>query len=334
MALSGRRLPLRGARPGGITVSGRWYWLDTDPGLDDALAILLAVQEVGEQLLGISTVQGNVEEAEASYNLRRLLSELERLELLPDGWSPQLPRGAAEPLTGEASRAYWVHGPDGLGGVRWEAVGRWADGSGPSAVEALLAAAREHGSSLQLICLGPLTNVALALRSEPELSRLVGGLTVMGGSLRAGGNETMAAEFNFLADPQAARAVLAAGFKNLRLVPIDGCLEARMTGADLKRLTALGTPAAGLAAELLRFWEPSIRERGQGLYDPVTWLLARHPELGRWEEVYVAVDVGGDVAHGASIADWRGRSGRPPNLRAATGVTHGGVMDWICELLG
>ncbi len=309
------------------------YWIDTDPGLDDALAILLALREVGEALVGISTVQGNVDEPEAWRNLRRLLTVLEDRELLPAGWRPRLSRGAQTPLMGDPRRAYGVHGADGLGGLAWKPAGRWADASASEAVDSLIAAVREHSDQLQLVCLGPLTNLARAIAVDPELPGRLGGVTVMGGSLRAGGNETMAAEFNFLADPAAARTVLAAGIRDLRLVPIDGCLEARMVSADLDQLTGLGTPGASVAAELLKFWESRIRGRGQGLYDPLAWLLTLHPELGRWEEAYVAVDVGGDIAHGASIADWRGRSGNPPNVRAATGASHRAVMDCMCELL-
>lgn len=311
------------------------FWIDTDPGIDDAVALLLAVREVGARLVGMSSVQGNVEEPESAHNLRRLLSEMDRRGLLAAGWDPVLCRGSQAPLVGgRVRRAYSVHGGDGLGGRPWAAAASWVDrGSELPAAAAIAHAARVHGERLQLVCLGPLTNLAIALREEPRLPSLVGGLTVMGGSLRAGGNETMAAEFNFAADAEAARDVLAAGFRDLRLVPLDGCLEARMIGADLERVVALGTPAAGVAAELLAFWQPRIRAGGQGLYDPIAWLLTTHPELGRWESVYVAVDTGGDVAHGASLADWRGRSGMPANVSANVHVAHAPLMDVFCGLL-
>lgn len=158
----------------------------------------------------------------------------------------------------------------------------------------------------------------------------------MGGSLRAGGNHTLAAEFNFAGDPFAAREVLRAGFRGLRLVPIDPCLQARMRVPERERLAAVGTVASAVALESLAYWSERIeRPLGTGLYDPLAWLATTRPDLLLWEEVYVAVDVGGDVAHGASLADWMGRSDEPPNVRAAVGVRdRNAVFEALYEALG
>jgi purine nucleosidase len=143
----------------------------------------------------------------------------------------------------------------------------------------------------------------------------------MGGSLRAGGNETIAAEFNFAADPEAARLVFDAGFKDVALVPIDACDDTRLMWGDYQRLRRLTSPIARLISELLAGWDEAyFAMNGVGFYDPTAWLLGAEPSLAEWERVYVTVDTGGGPARGASVADWRRRTGRQPNARVATSV--------------
>jgi purine nucleosidase len=186
-----------------------------------------------------------------------------------------------------------------------------------------------------VVCIGPLSNLALALQLDPELPSRVAALTIMGGSLRTGGNHTLAAEFNFLADPEAASQVLEAGFKNLALVPLDVCDEARLGASDLARLDRTATPFSGAARDLLRYFETRSRpEYGVPFYDPTAWLLTTLPQAAQWEDVYVAVDTGHSVGRGASLADWRGRSGKQPNVRAATHlVDRPALVDHFLRLL-
>jgi inosine-uridine nucleoside N-ribohydrolase len=296
------------------------YWIDTDPGLDDALAILLAVREIGASLVGLSSVHGNGEEPLMAHNLLRVLATYERIGLVPTDWSPAIARGARQPLAGGApERGEAYHGEACLGGLPWSAGPGWSSRvRSASAAVAIVETARQV-ADLHLVCIGPLTNLALALHLEPELTRLVAGVTVMGGSLRSGGNETLAAEFNFLADPEAASVVLEAGFRVLALVPLDVCDEARLSTHDLARLDALGTDASRTARDLLRHFERRAPpDRGVPFYDPTAWLLTTHPQLAHWETIYVAVDTGSSLARGASLPDFRNRAGRSPNVRAAT----------------
>lgn len=313
------------------------YWIDTDPGLDDALAILLALREVGPALVGLSTVQGNVDEPTAARNLARLLAIYRERGIAPGGWAPTLVRGSQIPLASERfRRAHSVHGQDGLGGVQWPtpAEADWGGYAETPAAMAIVQAARRH-PDLHLVCIGPLTNLALALRLDADLPHRLAGLTIMGGSLRAGGNDTLAAEFNFLADAEAAKLVLAAGLPHVSLVPMDGCLTARMGAAEWDRLCALDTPAARTSREIVGSWEVRIRAEGAALYDPLAWLATSQPDLMRWQDLYVAVDAGQDVAHGASLADWRGRSGKPPNVRVAMEAANPtAVFDTLFATLG
>jgi purine nucleosidase len=309
------------------------YWIDTDPGLDDALAIVLAIREVGTDLAGLSTVQGNVDEELGAQNLSRVLATCAARGLTPDGWAPTLVRGSRLALAADRyHRAHHVHGDDGLGNLPWASAPPWDRYAPTFGPQAIVDAARA-GPDLHLVCIGPLTNLALALRIEPELPARLAGLTIMGGSLRAGGNETLTAEFNFAADAEAARSVLEAGFRDVLLVPMDGALTAQLRADDLDRVLRIGTPAAATAGEVLDVWAERIRAQGAPLYDPTAWLATTHPDLVPWESVYVTVDVGRDVAHGASLADWRRRSGREPNVRAALSVRRDALIDTLCEAL-
>jgi len=312
------------------------YWIDTDPGLDDALAILLAIREVGDDLIGLSSVHGNGEEPAMAHNLLRVLATYQQLGLTPARWTPSIARGARQPLAGGLpERGEGYHGEQFLGGLTWQAGAEWSGriGSEPAAVA--IARAAQRVPDLQLVCIGPLTNLALALHLEPNLPGWLRGVSIMGGSLRAGGNQTLAAEFNLLTDPEAAGVVMEAGFRDIALVPLDVCDEVRLFADDLARLDTQDTSASRTARDLLRHFESRAPAgRGVPFYDPCAWLLTTHPELAHWAPVYVAVDTGDGVGRGASLADWRGRSGHQPNVRAATHVVNrGALLDRFFTLL-
>lgn len=304
----------------------RW-WIDTDPGVDDALAILAAISEAGSDVVGFSTVHGNRAEPRVARNLIRLIDAVSRKGLAPEGWDPVVARGSAASLAGDVpvEKPSWYHGEDGLGGASWALGPGWEKRYDGLATEAIAGAS--SGDPISLLCLGPLTNVALAIRSEPELPRQVDRLVIMGGSFRAGGNESIAAEFNFLADPEAAALVLDAGFPSVEIVPLDACDDVPLRVKEWKALANLRSPAGSLAAELTSHWRDEVRARpGIGVYDLVTWLAASDSELATWEDVYVAVDTGSGIGRGASFADWRGVTGTEPNACVATGIPDARIL--------
>lgn len=314
------------------------YWIDTDPGVDDALAIIYAVVDLKDRLVGLSTVQGNVPERQAAWNLARLLKQLRNGVSSPT-WAPTVSRGSRTALTRDGYRpddyaTDGYHGRDGLGGVGWTAEGNWEGNRAAVAAQAIVETARRF-PKLGLVCLGPLTNIALALRLDPDLPKSIGSVIIMGGSLRAGGNETMAAEFNFAADAESAQLVLQAGFVDVKLIPIDPCEDVRLGPRERTIIRECKSPAAALVNELLDGLDHLlVKEQGVALYDLVAWILASRPHLANWESVYVAVDTNNGIAHGASIADWRRRSGQTPNLCAAIGVPdHGKFFRELCGLL-
>jgi purine nucleosidase len=228
------------------------------------------------------------------------------------------------------------HGQECLGGLPWSPTDEWTGRlQRLPAAAAIIQAARQF-DDLHLVCIGPLTNIALALHLEPELTKRVSGVTIMGGGLRSGGNATVAAEFNFSVDPEAANVVLDAGFRDVALVPLDVCDEVRLMRGDAARLEHQATPASGAARDLLRWFETrATPERGLPFYDPTAWLLTMRPEAAGWEHVYVTVDTGHDRGRGASLADWHRRSSHAPNVRAATHLVDRQLLiEHFFELVG
>ncbi len=190
--------------------------VDCDPGIDDALALILAFHSPELEILGISGVNGNVSLAKVMTNIEKILT------LIKPQIRPRVARGADCPLQGECFFAEDVHGEHGLGDFRSEVAAgeEWWDLFPGSAAVFLAQTASRHPGEVTLIAIGPLTNLALALRHNPESMSRVKRIVVMGGALREKGNITAHAEFNFFVDPLAAQIVLDSGIP-VTLVPLD-----------------------------------------------------------------------------------------------------------------
>ncbi len=178
--------------------------IDTDPGLDDLLALVLALRSPTVDVQAITVVAGNVSVDACTANALRIL---EAVDVDP----PPVFRGCAKPLSPAVTRAGHVHGDDGVGGVSEAWPVRHLQIESAHAVDAILNFARRHPGELTLIALGPLTNVAMALEKDPEALANIREIVVMGGSGDGRGNVTSKAEFNFYSDPYAARAVIRSG---------------------------------------------------------------------------------------------------------------------------
>jgi purine nucleosidase len=299
--------------------------VDVDTGIDDALALLYACAHKEAHILGVSTVVGNVSLSAATRNTRAVLALAGRAEL------PVWP-GSATALSVSVKDASEVHGRTGLG----HAV--LPEPHEPErvvhAVDAIVAAARAHAGRLILVAVGPLTNIALAVMSEPELPRLVKRFVIMGGAYAEPGNVTPSAEFNIWHDPEAARIVFRAfgGVGGTPVIAI-GLDVTRKTIIDEDDLAAL---AARLSANrhgpaLTRFLEDSSRyyfERMEKLYgrriftmhDPLALAVALDPTLVETRRAAVDVETSGRLTTGATIVDWRGQWGRLANAEVAVKV--------------
>ena len=280
--------------------------IDTDPGIDDALALLFAWGSPDLRLAGITTVAGNVGVADATVNLFRLLA------LRRPTPAPSVAQGAAHPLRRPLVTAKGYHGADGMGEVPgWPAVRPVL--SKLDAADFILDAVRAGSEPLTLIALGPLTNVALALERAPRVLAGLERVVVMGGAVDVPGNVTPTAEFNIHVDPEAAAAVLAAGLR-LDLVPLDATHQAVLLRTDLE--AALRRRPSPVAQRVAAFTDYALRVdqkrggAGMPLHDPLAVAAALDPTLVTWEAVRLTVEPDGQTR----------RVGGAPNCRFARGV--------------
>jgi purine nucleosidase len=298
-------------------MTARRIIIDSDPGIDDAVAILLALASPELAVEGIVAVAGNLPLAVTEANARAICELAGRPDIAVSA-------GCSRPITRPPITAEHFHGESGLGTLVLPAptMARRPEHGVDFTIDLLRAAAP---ASVAWCALGPLTNVALALVKAPDIAAGVGELVLMGGASRALGNVTPAAEFNIHADPHAARIVFESGLP-ITMVPLDVTHQVRSTPERIARIAAPGTPVAAAVAELLT---PAGGEP-DALHDPcvIAYLLA--PELFAGSRVNVAIECESELTLGMTVVDWRGRSGRPINAN----VLHAVDADGLYKLLG
>ncbi|HEV7704367.1 MAG TPA: nucleoside hydrolase [Gemmatimonadaceae bacterium] len=266
--------------------------IDTDPGIDDAVALALASKLPDLDLVAITTVHGNASVDRATRNAR-LIAAIAGIE------APIIP-GAASPLLREPRDARETHGPEGLGHViPAQAPEQESDG----AADAIIAQVRSN-HKLTLCCLGPLTNIATAIAFAPDIADALGPVFVMGGALGVPGTQTPTSEFNWWSDPEAADFVLHAQV-DLRLVPLDVTRRIAVPGAAIRKLIEVGASdqEARFWADALRFYADFHREYehfdGCVVNDALAVALVANPSLAGWEEMRLDVSLSDDSNRGA-----------------------------------
>jgi purine nucleosidase len=274
--------------------------IDCDPGVDDAVALMLAFGSEALDLLAITAVGGNVPVVKTARNAR-ILRQIAGREDVP------VFRGADRPLRREPAGAGEFHGAEGLGDLApFEPDAPCADGPAVDAIIDIVMA--RPAKSVALAVLGPLTNLALALRKEPALAGRLGPVAVMGGARSEGGNITASAEFNIWADPDAAAEVLASGCDAV-LFGLDVTHQVRATEARIAALEAAGTPSAKAAASMMRFSQRVERaivgRDAPPVHDPcpVAWLLK--PALFDLEPCRIAVETESALTRGHTAVEFR-----------------------------
>ena len=300
--------------------------IDTDPGIDDALAILLALGSPEISVEAITTVAGNVGVDLGTANAFRVL------DVARPHRRPRVARGAAGPLVGPLITAAHFHGDDGLGNL-----GRLREANGrprypePShtlemldGADLILETADCFAGRLVVVALGPLTNVALALQRDRGRLAQAARIVVMGGAVAVPGNVTPAAEFNIHVDPEAASAVFASGLP-VELVPLDVTRRVVLTAADLgAALARHGGPTARFIQDFTAHGFDFETQQGDGsmaLHDPLAVGVALDPSLVTLEPLYVVVECEGRLTRGMTVADRRPRrTGPAPTCRAALEV--------------
>ena len=291
--------------------------LDTDPGIDDALALFLALASPEVQLEAITTVSGNVH---VEYTTRNALALLE----LTGRTDIPVARGCDRPLVGTPALAADVHGDNGMGNVILpEPQLRPVE---EHAVEVIIEKIMGAPGEITLVAVGPLTNVALALRREPRLVQAVREVVIMGGALRVPGNITPCAEFNIFVDPHAAHVVLHAGWP-IRLVTLDTTTRTLLKRELVDHLAASGSPVTSLMKQVVDYYCDvfgGARQLGAlQMHDPLCLAATFRPDLLTWQEAYVDVELTGTLTTGETVGFFE-RPGKPfaytPNVLASVDV--------------
>ena len=301
--------------------------IDTDPGQDDAIAILLALASPELEVLGITAVAGNVSLHHTAANALRICELAGR---------PDIPvrAGCPRPLLREPVSAAHVHGETGLDGAGLPApVTALAPGH---AVEWIVGTLRAATEPLTLCPLGPLTNLAAAIVQAPDIVGAIAEVVAMGGATRTHGNVTPSAEFNVYADPHAADVVLRAGCP-VSLMPLELTHQALTTPARLERFRELPAPIGPACHGMLSYYYRPNSARfalgGSPLHDPcvIAYLVA--PDLFEGERVHVAVETTSPLTLGATVSDRYRVTGKAANCTVMHGLDAERFFDLLFERL-
>ena len=302
--------------------------IDTDPGIDDALAILLALQSPELEVAAITTVSGNVSIDDATRNVFTVFS------VLPPSKRPPVARGAARPRQKASAFAYGFHGKDGLGGLDqyYDAAGNatypapLVEITDRDAADEILAQLRSTEAPLTIIALGPLTNIAAAIERAPAIMAKAERIVAMGGAVSVPGNVTPAAEFNIYSDPHAAQMVFASGI-SLTLVGLDITRRVKLSREALPaRDIATSAVGAFLRDCTERAFSYGTKRSGAAsitLHDPLTVGAVIDRSFITTAPMHVQVETRGEVTDGMTVADrrpinpeWKG----PPNVQVGIDV--------------
>lgn len=302
--------------------------IDSDPGLDDALAIGLAVARPELDLLAVTTVGGNTDVRHCTTNALRLLNLY---------GAPQVPvaEGSAGALFGSIVRATEIHGEGGIGTTTLPPSPEAASPEG--AVDLMAAILRSHPALVVIAPIGPLTNIALLLRVHPELASRIAHLCIMGGSI-GDGNTTVSAEFNIYADPEAAAIVFESGLP-ITMMGLDVTHQAVLRTPALERFRGVGTASASIAGELVEY---ALAREGQwygtprmSVHDAVAIAHLAVPDLVDVAEYDVQVDTGSGPARGRTVCDGlpvrMARNGRPANAQVGIRIDRDRFEDILID---
>lgn len=303
--------------------------IDTDPGVDDAVALLLAVQSPEARLRAVTATYGNVDLATTFGNARRVLALADRADV-------PVAAGASRPLVhARADPAPHVHGADGLGGRSAEFPEPDGPAAGAGSALALTAAVlRGADEPVTIAAIGPLTDVALLLAAHPELTPKIGRIVAMGGAL-SGGNVSAVSEFNVHSDPEAAHRVLTQAEVPVTLVPLDLTMRCLADRAWLAALDASG-PRCALLGRVIAPYRTSFRRRygidAVALHDAVAMLEAVSPGTLRTTPMPISVACDFGPARGMLVPDRRPGADGPP-VDVATDADLGRVLAEILARL-
>ena len=303
--------------------------IDTDPGQDDAVAIMLALGSPELDVLGITAVAGNVPLRLTEKNARKICELAGRPET-------KVFAGAIRPLVRALETAEHVHGKTGLNGPELPEpkMKLQEQHAVDFIVETLM---REESGSVTLCPLGPLTNIALALIREPRIAARIRQIVLMGGGFFEGGNVTPTAEFNIYVDPQAADVVFRSGAP-IVMMPLDVTHKALTSAKRIAAFRGLGTRVGTATAEMLEFFERFDEKKygtdGGPLHDPCVIAYLLEPGLFDGRECNVAIETTSELTMGMTVIDWWGVTRRPRNAMVMREIDHDRFFALLVERLG
>lgn len=307
--------------------------LDVDTGTDDAVALMLAALHPDLELIGATTVNGNVSVEYCTENSLRVFDHI--------GVAVPVYEGAARPI---ARPDFPIPRPDiqstnAVHGGYLDIPPSTTKQQATSAVEFLVESYRAATDEIFLVPVGPLSNIATALTVEPRLKDLIPHLIIMGGANRYG-NVTPRAEFNIWADPEAARVVLNSGIRKITLVPLDATHKALVSLDDCAALRALGTPAGDAAATFTErriqgydTTQPMARPHAAPVHDALAVASIIDSAVITTRHLHVDVETHGELTVGETVIDTNQRSGREPNVHVALDADEGRFVALLLETL-
>ncbi|MFF0813788.1 nucleoside hydrolase [Rhodococcus sp. NPDC003318] len=329
--------------------------VDVDTGIDDTVALVYLLSSPEADILSVASTAGNVPAAQVAANNLALLDLCGRPDI-------EVTLGSPVPLSDDLRTTEDTHGPRGMGHAELPRSPR--ELSYRDSAQAWVDLARSRPGEITGLVTGPLTNLALALRREPELPRLLRRLVVMGGAFNHPGNTTPKSEWNISVDPEAAKEVFdafsaAPADRRPLVCPLDITETLEMTPDHLRRLaSAAGSEPAELIAETdpagtrsrasnpvvrvlfdaIRFYLDFHRAHGQGfiahMHDPFAAALALDPSIARTRPATVDVELTGTLTRGCTVADWHGMWGREPNADIAVGTDPEAFFDHLISRIG
>ncbi|MGM1048937.1 MAG: nucleoside hydrolase [Bacillota bacterium] len=331
--------------------------IDVDTGVDDALALALIWKCKQLELVGVTTVNGNVSLAQATLNTRKVLHMLQQLDgngrgpdaggsetvydteanSCPSGvstWTVPIVPGANEPLMRPTFFEHAVHGNDGLGGALSDMEPPELEPDQKHAAQFIIEQAKKRPGELTLIMTAPLTNLAIALRACPELPQLVKRVIVMGGALQTYGNVTPVAEYNIYVDPEAAKIVLHAGF-DLTLVGLDVTRQALLRPEHLQKLdnTPLGSFVRTCTEQYMDRYRMRNGVEACAMHDPLAAYVAIDDSIMKTCQYYVDVETRSDLCDGQTVCDVQHRLGQEPNVNVCVEVDGDTFMERFISIL-
>lgn len=302
--------------------------IDTDPGQDDAVAMLLALGSPEDlDILGVTAVAGNVPLALTELNARKIVELANREDVV-------VYAGCDRPLVRDLVTAEYVHGPTGLDGADLPDPARPV--SSEHAVDFIIETLLGATAPVTLCTLGPLTNIAVALVREPRIANQVAELVMMGGGLFEGGNVTPAAEFNIYVDPHAAAVVFGSGFP-ITMMPLDVTHKALTSPSRVAAFRSLGTSQGDAVAGLLGFFREYDMKRygsqGAPLHDPCVLAYLIDPTLFSGRECHVEIVTEGP-ATGMTMIDWWKVTGEAPNATVMGDIDADRFFELLVDRVG